>query len=379
MAKIAVIVANSAIRFLNGFSFSSTRLRYTKQRRWRTDACYLRELAQNRASPNEIAAAAACDHGPRIAFDHDLIVHAETKPGPGLIGGLAGAFDRLYSARHRKTLERWIVGMSAAGFLAHLGHIFLARNLANPPALIAAAGKNYLSAISTPFSLILFYEVLTVISAVPESTTRSIAKQFEIVSLIFIRGFFSDIATLDPDHLRAAGADLIPMLEEVGAGLCMFLLVTVFHHAASSRSREQASEGTEALRKFIERKKLLALVLTVIFVSLAVISMFDYGIDVYREIRNGGLPGLAPPTSFYSEVFTVMIFTDVLILILSLLVSDHYELVFRNAAFVISTILIRLSLTASHQDGALLGIAGMVFGMLTIVIYNYNLRVKALV
>ena len=49
---------------------------------------------------------------------------------------------------------------------------------------------------------------------------------------------------------------------------------------------------------------------------------------------------------FYTDVFTVMIFTDVLIVILSLAVSDRYELVFRNGAFVISTILIRFSLTA---------------------------------
>ena len=61
---------------------------------------------------------------------------------------------------------------------------------------------------------------------------------------------------------------------------------------------------------------------------------------------------------FYTDVFTVMIFTDVLIVILSLAVSDRYELVFRNGAFVISTILIRFSLTASWPYGALLAVDG---------------------
>jgi hypothetical protein len=50
---------------------------------------------------------------------------------------------------------------------------------------------------------------------------------------------------------------------------------------------------------------------------------------------------------FYTDVFTAMIFTDVLIVIWSLAVADRYELVFRNGAFVISTILIRFSLTAA--------------------------------
>ncbi len=51
--------------------------------------------------------------------------------------------------------------------------------------------------------------------------------------------------------------------------------------------------------------------------------------------------------------------------------SDRYELVFRNGAFVISTILIRFSLTASWPFGALLALMGMVFGICTLAIYNY--------
>jgi hypothetical protein len=72
----------------------------------------------------------------------------------------------------------------------------------------------------------------------------------------------------------------------------------------------------------------------------------------------------------------VMIFTDVVIVILSLVVSDRYELVFRNAAFVISTILIRFSLTAGWPYGALLALMGMTFGILTLLIYNYHRRIS---
>jgi hypothetical protein len=53
-------------------------------------------------------------------------------------------------------------------------------------------------------------------------------------------------------------------------------------------------------------------------------------------------------------------------------------MVFRNAAFVISTILIRFSLTTERQYSALLAIAGMVFGIATLLIYNYHARVRAL-
>ncbi len=289
---------------------------------------------------------------------------------------LAAAFDRLYSAKHRKTLERWIVVISVVGFLTHLAQIFLACNLPHPPALIAAAGKNYLSAIYTPFSFILFYEVLILISSLPQSTTQSIATQFEIVSLIFIRGFFKDISGFDLESLRPPAQELMPAFLEVSAGLFMFLLVTIFQHAASRRAPEPPGEQASALKHFIQRKKIVALALTVLFVSMAAISLWEYAIETFREIYRGAPVVLSARAAFYSDVFTVMIFTDVLILILSLLVSDRYELVFRNAAFVISTILIRFSLTAAHPYGALLGVVGMLFGIVTILIYNYNMRIR---
>ncbi len=282
----------------------------------------------------------------------------------------ARAFDRLYSEAHRSTLERWIVGISVAGFLFHLALIFFARSFAHAPAVLAAAGENYLSAIYTPFSIILFYEVLILISALPQSTTRSIATQFEIVSLIFIRGFFKDIASLDLENLHLPATELMPALLEVTAGLTMFLLVSIFQHAASKRSPGPSGHASE-LQQFIERKKFVALVLTAVFVSLAARTLWDFAIEIIR-----GLPSAHASAAYYSDVFTVMIFTDVLILILSLLVSDRYELVFRNAAFVIATILIRFSLTAAHPYGAFLGVAGMLFGIAAILIFNYAVRVR---
>ena len=107
---------------------------------------------------------------------------------------LDSAHDVIFSDRNRAALKQLAIRLSVAGFLVHLLLIFLARTLPHPPPIIAEAGGNYLAAISTPFNFILFYEVLTLIAALPASTTRSIASQFEIVSLIFIRDVFRDIA-----------------------------------------------------------------------------------------------------------------------------------------------------------------------------------------
>lgn len=290
---------------------------------------------------------------------------------------LAGAFDYLYAEPRRASLDRLVVRVSSAGFIVHLGLVFLASILPSPPALIAAVGTNYLAAIYTPFSFILFYEVLMLIAALPQSTTQSIAKQYEIVSLIYIRSFFKEIAELRGiGKLASLSPDVVPVFVNLGAGLLMFLLVTIFLHAASQR--KPIAPGTERgeLAIFISRKKIIALGLTILLLALAVRRVIEYLVEAFDVIYRRGTPQL-DLNAFYTDVFMVMIFTDVLIVILSLGVSDRYELVFRNAAFVISTILIRFSLTAGYPYGALLALMGMTFGILTLLIYNYHLRINA--
>jgi len=297
---------------------------------------------------------------------------------PGQTLRSSSVFDRLYAEDRRTWLDRLVVNVSIAGFLVHLALVFLSRTLPHPPALIAAVGHNYLSAIYTPFSFILFFEVLLLIAALPQSTTQSIGKQYEIVSLIFIRRFFKDIAELDDiGKLTQFTPDIRTIFLDVGAGLVMFLLVTVFLHAGRRRSTpDTLPHESGELAKFISRKKMIALALTVLLVSLAAYSLFEFCSEAWNVIYHGATAKLDPNTFFYTEVFTVMIFTDVLIVILSLAVSDRYELVFRNGAFVISTILIRFSLTVGRPSGALLALSGMAFGILTLLVYNYHVRIS---
>jgi len=289
---------------------------------------------------------------------------------------LSAIFDTLYSQDRQKQLDRLVVSVSVAGLIAHLLLVFLARTLASPPSLISAVGQNYLSAIYTPFSFILFYEVLMLIAALPRSTTQSIAKQYEIVSLIFIRGFFKQIAELHGvDKLVSLSPEAWPVFGNVSAGLLMFLLVTIFLHAASRGTPIVPGTETGELAIFISRKKVIALGLTVLMLGLAVRRVIEYLAEAFSGTYQGGTPQLDTNAYFYTDVFAMMIFTDVLIVILSLVVSDRYELVFRNAAFVISTILIRFSLTAGWPYSALLAMLGMAFGILTLLIYNYQVQI----
>ncbi len=71
--------------------------------------------------------------------------------------------------------------------------------------------------------------MLTLIGALPQSTTQAIAKQYELVSLIFIRSWFKDIAEMHGlGEIISLSRDTWPVLLNIGAGLVMFLLVTGF-------------------------------------------------------------------------------------------------------------------------------------------------------
>jgi hypothetical protein len=290
---------------------------------------------------------------------------------------LIRAHDQIFSEHNKALLKRLAIEVSIVGFALHLVMVFLSRTLSHPPLIISAVGRNYLSAIATPFSFILFYEVLTLIAALPASTTQSIANQFEVVSLIFIRDVFKDIAAASEagwshEHVRQA----LPLFLDMCSGLAMYLLVAIFQYVALKRVRPAgATELSAGSTKFIAQKKLVAVGLTVLLLSMAV---YNCGIVIAHTYRSlmAGCMAPEPHAFFYNDVFTVMIFTDVLILILSLVVSGRYEMVFRNAAFVVSIILLRFSLTEVHPYGAPLALFAMVFGILTLLVFNFHSRIR---
>jgi hypothetical protein len=286
-------------------------------------------------------------------------------------------YDLFFSDANKAMLRQLVIFLSIAGFAIHLLLIFLARSLAHPPALIAEAGQNYLVAISTPFNFILFYEVLILIAALPASTTRSIANQFEIVSLIFIRDVFKDIgAASDLVTQHQLTLKALPAFFDMWGGFLMFFLVGVFQHVAQSRVRPSGTAiPSHGASRFIAQKKVVSIGLGALLLGMAVYNLGRLALAIAGILQTGH-GSIESATTFYNDLFTVMIFTDVLILILSLVVSGQYELVFRNAAFVVSTILIRLSLTEGYPYGAPLALLAMAFGVLTLLVFNYHRRLN---
>ena len=292
---------------------------------------------------------------------------------------LAQIFERVFDEANTAIFERFIIWLAIVGFAVHVNLIFLARLLDPTPLFLAALDVNYLSALYTPFSFILFYEVLLLILLIPQSTTGSLGKQYEIISLIVIRNVFKDIAEFDSFQVvEEQTKEFLALLVDMGGGLLLFLLVAVFYHIrrwqTPASATDRATPIPPSLEVFIIRKKAVALMLAAFLFALAAYNFGRWLIEAYQVAVLGASPVIDIKTIFYVDVFTVMIFTDVLILLLSMFRTGDYKLVFRNAGFIISTILIRFSLTIEKPYDVELALLATLFGVLVLSVYGYFRR-----
>jgi hypothetical protein len=274
---------------------------------------------------------------------------------------LAAIFDALDSPPVRGWLEQAVVVAAATGFLVHLAVIGVARFFPDlPQTVFEGLDKSPFHAVYTPFSVILFYEVLLLVFALAASHTGEIATQYQIVSLIVVRRVFKDIGGFSElENWLAEPEAVKAVLIDMAGAVLMFLMVTGFTFL---RHKTPKTPIRRDLQKFIELKKALAVLLLVVLVALAAINLASW-----LGVMSGLPVILAPPANvdlfFFPRFFEFMIFTDVFLLIVSLAYYDRYEYVFRNAGFVISTVLLRVSLETPKPYDLLLALTAMLYGL----------------
>jgi hypothetical protein len=278
--------------------------------------------------------------------------------------------SRLLSEKAREHSERLILIIAIASYLGHLALIFL-----NKWGLIQVSSgllNNPISAIYTPFSFILVYEVYLLIFYLPKSTSYYIGKQYEIITLIVIRRIFKDIGNLDlfSDWFKSQ-SDLQFTYDAI-TSLLLFLLIYFFYRNIQRRDKisPDLSAHPEKAKQFVLIKKTIALLLVPVLIILACYSLSSWAYDAFWDTQYG-LASLESVNSiFFDEFFTVLIIVDVLLLLTSFFYSDQFNTIIRNSGFVISTILIKLSFSVSGLLNNALVIGSVVFGLAILIIHN---------
>ena len=274
-------------------------------------------------------------------------------------------FDKHFNAKSVRNVELLILRVAVFAFLFHLIIIFLGNNFI----YFKNLQHSYLKAIYTPFSFILFYEVFLLVIIIPKSISEFIGKQFEIITLITLRSFFHDIADLDlKNSININNPEFISLLYDLIASLIM-LCLTILYYKIYQNNRK--SEIVNELNNFINIKKLVSLSMILILFLLSISSFFIWGKEMLRALElKQNYPD--PNTVFYADFFSIMIFVDVLLLIISFIYHFSFFTIFRNASFIITTILIRMSLTIEKPMNYIIILIGFLFSIISF--YLYSLR-----
>lgn len=277
-------------------------------------------------------------------------------------------FGIIFSSKNREFIEKTTLILALIGFIIHAALIGV-NSFFDFALLDRGLLKNPISAIYTPFSFILIYEIFLLVYYLPRSFTTSLIKQFEIICLILIRKVFNDVTLIDFPNASFNDSSIINLFVDLCCVLLLMLIIVWFHKSNRKIIALTSKTVTEEKETFPYFKKAIAVVLLVIIFLVSIIHFVDF---VYLELNEQHLiKGINNNLNsiFYQDFFTLLILSDVLILLLSYgLTSNHFKLL-RNTGFVISTILLRLSFGAQGLMNALLIILGGLFGYAIIRLY----------
>lgn len=274
--------------------------------------------------------------------------------------------------------ERTIIIIAIVSFIIHLLLIFMADY-----GLLGKFGESELlsspiSAIYTPFSFILFFEVYLLVFYLPKSITVYIGKQYEIITLIVIRRLFKDLSQLEISSNWFEIKYDLQFTYDIIAAITLFFLIYLFNKLNKINEERRLPEENhdDKLTRFISLKKLLGSILVPVFVIMA---FYSLGLWVFASFfdPNNSLESFRDVNKiFFDEFFTVLILTDVLLLLLSLFQTNKFSKVFRNSGFIISTILIRISFGTEGLLNSILIVVAVLFGVLILAVHNKFMKLE---
>lgn len=285
----------------------------------------------------------------------------------------------LLSEETRKKAERFFVIIAIVSFIIHLTAILLIDvDILETPknnSLIISP----LAAIYTPFSFILIYEVYLLVFYLPKSMTDYIGKQYEIITLILIRKIFYDLSQLKLNTNWFETEANLKFTYDILGVLSLFVLIFFFYKLSVKYKEikgEKQIDINEKTKRFIKIKTIMANMLVLVVFFLAIYSFVNWIFENTIEVKEVS-KGIKDVNSiFFDDFFTVLILTDVLLLLITFFQTDVFSRVIRNSGFIISTIMIKLSFSANGVLNTILIVSAVGFGVLLLLIFNQYKKIE---
>ena len=266
------------------------------------------------------------------------------------------------SDKSKNFIEKTTLFLALIFFIIHLSLIYLCQNQIIQIPVNSNLFYSPISAIYTPFSFILIYEVYLLVYYIPKSFSNYIIKQYEIISLIILRKLFKDLSIINQDGGWAQFQDFhLPY--QLITSLILFVVIYLFN----KEIKKTINIKGKSINKFIKFKKIISTLLYPILFLLALHTLISWLNDVSINFK---IDNLNLDKLFFYEVFSILIVVDVLLLLISFFYTDKFHKIFRNSGFIISTILIRLSFGFQTPLSNILILSAVFFGLLILIIHN---------
>ncbi len=224
-------------------------------------------------------------------------------------------FEKLLTDKTRKKTENVILKIAIFSFFIHLALIYLIKfNIIGAPENSELL-NNPISAVYTPFSFILIYEVYLLIYYLPRSFTTYITKQYEIITLIIIRKLFKDLSALElsTDWFEIKGD--LQFTYDLLASLLMFYLIYLFQKQGKRKAISNL-KLQPIIQSFIAKKKIIAVILLPLFFLMSVYTLVVWSSEFSKSFNL--LPTFENVNNlFFDQFFTVLILVDVVLLLIS--------------------------------------------------------------
>jgi hypothetical protein len=277
-------------------------------------------------------------------------------------------FQKLLSDKTRTTTEKIILNIALLSFFVHLLVIYLLKFNVIEFSSDTELLNNPISAIYTPFSFILIYEVYLLIYYLPKSFTTYITKQYEIITLIIIRKLFNDLSSLELSSNWFEIKGDLQFTYDLIASLLLFFFIYLFQKQGKKKVKQQVNLIPD-IEKFVKKKRLIAVILVPLFLFMALDTLLKWSNGM--SITTNEFPSLESINNlFFDQFFTVLILVDVVLLLISFFYTDQFHKIIRNSGFIISTILIRMSFGVSGLINTILILVAVLFGLAILTIHN---------
>lgn len=263
--------------------------------------------------------------------------------------GFVRIYDKLHHSFEAKKTHKYITLLLIIIFIASLLGIELNKFHLLPEWVAVRTPTNHFESIALVFTLVLFVEVIGLVFTIGYSLSKTLQMQLEILALILIRQAFKGLSTLEETFFLEPDATIIlHIILPALSAICIFVCISLFKIVIKP-SVFHISENT--LSSYISAKKIISL-----GVLLGVI-----GIAVYMPYKKFFLH---QDTYFFEAIYSLLIFADILLVLVAQYYLPSFLGMFRNSAFVVCTLFIRIALTSKVEWMCAIGSFAGIYALL---------------